>query len=149
MFTWLMFIWPDAIDNPLNSLTALAVQLQTLVTNAIDHPIWAIALVILAIGLVQIIADLIKRLLKATLTFVLKLPINLSQWVWKRATTLPSPQTSSQANSQTEHVEQLIAKLEALREEQDQVVSELKTVLSQTKPTPVKRVAEKKPALEE
>ncbi|MEL6814882.1 MAG: hypothetical protein AAFP03_08710 [Cyanobacteria bacterium J06598_3] len=125
-----MFTWPNAIDNPLNSLSAFAVQVQTLVTNAIEHPVWAIALVILAIGLLQLLADLIKRLIKAALTFIFKLPLTLSQWVWKRATTAP--------NAQAAQVEQLMTKLEALREEQDQVISALKAALSQTKDAPMK-----------
>lgn len=130
------------MDNPLNSLAALAIQVQTLVTRAIEHPVWAIALVIIAIGLLQIMADLIKRLLKATLTFALKLPLILSQWVWKRATTSPT--------SQAEQVEQLIAKLDTLRDEQDHVISELKAVLAtQTKATPVKRIAEEEPGPDE
>lgn len=136
-----MFTWPTAIDNPLNSLAAFAIQVQTLVTRAIEHPVWAIALVIITIGLLQIMVDLIKRLLKATLTFTLKLPLTLSQWAWKRATTSPS--------SQAEQVEQLIVKLDTLRDEQDRVISELKAVLAtQTKTTPVKRIAEEKPGLE-
>ncbi|MGB3298682.1 MAG: hypothetical protein WBA76_10470 [Phormidesmis sp.] len=112
---------PDSLD----TLTTLASQIQTVVSLAIGHPLWAIAAVLLTIVLIQIIADLIKRVLKASLAFVIKLPLMLSQWLWKKATASPQP-------SQVAQVDRLITRLDALREEQDQVVAELKNLLLTT-----------------
>ncbi len=91
------------------------------------HPLWAFLLLILSIGLLQIIVDLLKRSIKASLTFVLKLPLIASQWLWRRAIALPNP---AQVNHQSDQIEQLIARLEQLRQEQDQIMTDLKTLLS-------------------
>ena len=116
------FPWRELPDS-LDTLTTLAAQLQTVIGTAISHPLWAIAAVLFTIVLIQIAADLVKRVLKASLAFVLKLPLMLSQWLWKKATASAQP-------SQAAQVDQLIARLEVLRQEQDQVVAELKTLLS-------------------
>lgn len=119
--------WVDLsmdLSDSLETLTTFATQLQTVVSAAISHPIWAIAAVVLTIVLIQIIADLVKRILKTSLAFVLKLPLLLSQWIWRRAT-MPAQAT------QAYQIEQLIARLEALRSEEAQVVLELKTLLAQ------------------
>ncbi len=117
--------WVDLPDS-LETLTTFATQLQTVVSAAVGHPVWAIAAVVLTIVLIQIIADLVKRILKTSVAFVLKLPLLLSQWIWQKAT---APAQASQAAQ----VDQLIARLEALRSEQDQVVLELKTLLGEQK----------------
>ena len=129
--------WPNAISNPfngsLNSLAAALDQAQALVASAISHPVWAIVLLIVGIGLLQLIADLIKRLLKASLTLVLKLPLLLSQWIWKKATAAP-PTNETQIN-------QLMARLETLNQEHEQIVTELKALLSQSDVRPKKALS--------
>lgn len=128
----------DLPDLPsLSALGSLAAQLQTVVSSAIAHPFWAIALILLAITLIQIVADLIKRSLKAFLTLLLKLPLFISQWIWKRATNPDKKPTDAQILSKAEQADQLIAQLEALRQEQDSVVLALKDLLSQPEPQPV------------
>lgn len=121
-----MLNWQTTMDSPLNSLTALAVQLQILVTMVVNHPIRTIVIVVLGIVLLQIIADVIKRLVKASLAFALKLPLVLSQWMWQKITTPPAKQAKT--------LDQLLDQLEALRQEQDQVVSEMKALLAQSQP---------------
>ena len=119
----------------LSAIGTLAVQFQAVISSAIAHPIWAIVVVLLSITFIQIIADLIKRSLKALLTLLLKFPLLISQWIWKRTV---SPKALSKTQRQAT-VDQLIAKLEALRQEQDQVLSELKSLLHQpaiSKPAP-------------
>ena len=126
---------PDLPD--LTALGSLAAQLQTIISWAIAHPFGTIALVLLAITLIQIVADLIKRSLKALLTLLLKLPLFVSQWIWRRTIGQAKLSTSAQTNVQTnaqilskaEQADQLIARLEALRQEQDQIVAELKSLL--------------------
>lgn len=110
---------PDSLD----TLGSLAAQLQSVTTAAVSHPIRAIAAVVLTITLLQIIADLIKRALKAGLTFILRLPLALSQWLWRRATTTPPTDQEAQ-------IGQLMTRLDALRQEQDGVVAEIKSLLS-------------------
>lgn len=110
---------PDSLD----TLSTLAAQLQTLITAVIQHPIWAVTVVVLSIVLLQIIVDLIKRAIKAGLTFVLKLPLSLSQWLWKRATTSPPTETEAK-------VAELMARLESLRQEQGQITAEINALLS-------------------
>jgi hypothetical protein len=102
-------------------VTTLANQLAAVIAGAIAHPFWAIALFVVAIVALQIVADLIKRLLKAGLSFVFRLPVNVSQWVWHRAIAPTSAPT---------RVEFLLARLDALRLEQDEVLTELKTLLA-------------------
>ncbi len=132
---WVALGWsqlPDSLEN----LTATATQIQTVVGSAMSHPIWAITTLLLAIVLIQMVADLIKRILKASLTFVLKLPFMLSQWLWQRVTasTVPFPWKAAPSTvlPQSAQIHQLIDRLEALREEQDQIVATLKDLLSST-----------------
>ncbi len=113
--------WVDLPDS-LETLTTVATQLQNIVSAAIGHPVGAIALLLLSIVLLQILADLVKRVLKTGVAFVLKLPLLLSQWLWQKAVK-PQP---SPAN----RVDQLMARLDALRQEQDEVVAELKSLVS-------------------
>ena len=111
-----------SLSDSLGSLAAMANQIQIMVNGAIAHPVWAIALILLTITLIQIIADLAKRIVKAALAFVIRLPLSLSQWIWKRATAPAKPEVSAQAH-------QLIEQLESLRAEQDQIIAQLKRLL--------------------
>ena len=96
---------------------------------AVTHPIWTVAAVVLIITLVQILADLLKRSVKAVLAFLITLPLTLSQWIWRKATT-PSPPSKDQ------QIQQLIEQLEKLRDEQDSVIAQLKSLLQSSKPQP-------------
>lgn len=113
--------WASLPD--LSSLSTLAAQVQRVIATVIQHPIWAVTAVVLTIVLLQIIVDLLKRALKAGLTFVLKLPLSLSQWLWKRATTSPPTETEAKIAS-------LMARLESLRQEQGQITAEINALLS-------------------
>ena len=124
---------PDLPD--LNAVSSLAAQIQTVISSAIAHPLWAVAIILLSITLIQIIADLIKRSLKAALTLLLRLPLFISQWIWKRTIAFPKNQPSL---STVEQADQLLARLETLRQEQDRVIADLKALLSEpvTQPAP-------------
>lgn len=128
--------WPDAwssswsgawmdLPDSLETLGNLAVQLQKLTTAAISHPILAIVALLLGIGLLQLAADLVKRTIQASLKFVLTLPLILSQRLWQQITTKSDPPNSRQTK-----VDQLLDRLETLRQEQDQIIAELKPLLS-------------------
>lgn len=118
--------WIDLPDS-FETLGNLAVQLQRLITVALSHPVWAVIVVLLSIGLIQLAADLVKRTLQASLTFALTLPLMLSQRLWKQITTNPE-------TKQTQ-INQLLERLDTLRQEQDQVIAELRPLLS-SPPTP-------------
>ena len=65
MQTPIMLAWPDAlVDSPLTSLAAIATQVQAIATTGIRHPVWSIVLLVLGSGRLQVVVDLIKRLLK-------------------------------------------------------------------------------------
>lgn len=115
--------WIDLPDS-LETLGNLAAQLQRLITAAISHPILAVVALLLSIGLIQLAADLVKRTIQAGLKFVLKLPLTLSQHLWKQLTTNP--------DSKQTQIDRLLDRLEALRLEQDQVIAELKPLLAST-----------------
>ncbi|MGD1899995.1 MAG: hypothetical protein ACFB16_23990 [Phormidesmis sp.] len=113
------------LSSSLSTLAALASQIQALIAAAISHPLLAIAAILLSIGFIQLMADLVKRLIKAALTFVLTLPLSLSQWVWKRATA-----AGTTAQPKEIQIQQLMDRLESLRQEQDAVMIELRALLS-------------------
>ncbi|MEM8505408.1 MAG: hypothetical protein AAF716_19935 [Cyanobacteria bacterium P01_D01_bin.1] len=113
--------WIDLPDS-LETLGNFATQLQRVTTTAISHPILAVVTLLLSIGLIQLAADLVKRTIQASLKFVLTLPLVLSQRLWKRITTDP--------DSKQTQINQLLNRLETLRQEQDQVIAELKPLLS-------------------
>lgn len=127
---------PDYRLPDLSALGSLAGQLQAVVSGAIAHPFWAIALILLSITLIQIVADLIKRSLKALLTLLLKLPLFVSQWIWKRTVSPAKTPTDAQLLSKADQVDQLITQLETLRQQQDLIITELKSVLNQPAPPP-------------
>ncbi|MGB7485122.1 MAG: hypothetical protein WA901_02960 [Phormidesmis sp.] len=110
------------LSDSIDTLARFANQLQTAIAVAFAHPLIAVAILLLSIGLLQLAADLMKRLLKAVITFILTLPFTLSQWLWKKATTAPE--------SKQTQVDRLMAQLETLRQEQDQVLEELKILLA-------------------
>jgi len=117
---------PDSLE----SLSTFANQLQTVVSAAIAHPLFAVIIVVFSIGLIQLIADLVKRIIRSTLTFVLTLPLTLSQWIWKKVTAHSAADPSLKGvTSRTGQINQLIERLEALRTEQDQIMTELKDML--------------------
>jgi len=113
--------WIDLPDS-LETLGNFANRLQQLITTAISHPVLAVIVLLLSIGLIQLAADLVKRTIQACLKFVLTLPLTLSQHLWKRLTTDP--------DSKQAQINQLLNRLETLRQEQDQVIAELKPLLS-------------------
>ncbi|NJM97749.1 MAG: hypothetical protein HC800_11835 [Phormidesmis sp. RL_2_1] len=125
--------WADFPDS-LNALGIFVTQVQSAIAIAIAHPLWATASIILAIGLLQITVDLLKRALKASLTFALKLPLNLSQWLWKRA-------TASAAEPREVHLNQLLVRLEALRQEQDQVMMQIKALILAERPSTAEKIS--------
>ena len=122
---------PDRLPD-LSALGTLAAQMQAVISSAIAHPIWAIVIVLLLITLIQIIADLIKRSLKALLTLLLKFPLFISQWIWKRTLSVKGSANAQQKATAA----QLIVKLETLRQEQDQVLAELKSLIQEPTMTP-------------
>ena len=134
LIQWLVLIqpWADLSDS-LTTLSNFATQVQKASQMVLTHPIWAILLLIFSIGFLQLIVDLIKRSVRASLTFILKLPLIASQWLWQRAIALPNP---DQAHHQPGQIEQLMARLEQLRQEQDQIITDLKTLLSDSPQSP-------------
>ena len=115
---------PDiSLSDSLSNLAEIASQLQSVVSAAIAHPLWAIALFLLSITLIQIIADLTRRLIQAALSGILKLPLALSRWIWQRATKPSDPDAGAQMH-------QLIIKIERLHEEQNHAIAQLKTLLA-------------------
>lgn len=130
------------LTDSLESLANFANQLQILVTTAIAHPLWAVGAIVFGVGLLQLIADLTKRVIKSTLTFVLTLPLLLSQWVWKRATTT---QASTASASKKERINQLVERLDQLRLEQAQTVAELKTMLADSEAIAPSQIAKSTP----
>ncbi len=114
----------DLADS-LDSLSTFINRLQAITTAAISHPLWAVVIVIVGIGFLQLVADLVKRILKTGLKLILTLPLTLSQWLWKRATA-----SARTAPDDKARIAQLLDRLDALRTEQDQVVAELKRLLN-------------------
>ena len=115
---------PVALPDALNSLGMFASQLQTVIAAALSHPFWAIGIVIVSIGLLQLVADLVKRILKAGLKLILTLPLQLSQWLWKQATAPSATKVNEKAR-----ITQLLNQLDTLRTEQNEVIEELKGLL--------------------
>lgn len=137
MIQWLLLIqpWADLSDS-LTTLSNFATQVQKASQMVLTHPIWAILLLIFSIGFLQLIVDLIKRSVRASLTFILKLPLIASQWLWQRAIALPNPDPANHQPDQVDQIDQLMARLEQLRQEQDQIITHLKTLLSNSPPSP-------------
>lgn len=113
-----------ALPDTLSSLGNFANQLQSLIATALSHPFWAIGLVIVSIGLLQLVADLVKRILKAGLGLIITFPLRLSQWLWKQATT-----TAEKERDDQKRVTHLLNRLETLQIEQGQIMGELKELL--------------------
>ena len=109
---------PDSLD----SLGTFVGQLQWLIGLGIAHPIWAVVVVLLSIGTLQLLADLVKRGIQASLRFVVSLPFGISRWIWQR---LPIGAASRQ-----DRATDLLNRLDQLRAEEAMVLAELRGLVS-------------------
>lgn len=116
------------LSNSLGTVADFINQLQSAIASAIQHPFIAVLILFVGIGLLQLIADLVKRILKASIAFVLTLPLTLSQWLWQRATTASTPSKETQ-------IEQLLDRLDTLKTEEAQIITTLKSLLTADKLT--------------
>ena len=113
------------LSDSLTSINTFVSQIQTILAAAFNHPFLAVGSIIIGIGLIQLIADLVKRILRTGIKLVLTLPLTLSQWLWKKATA-PKSDTADEKT----RIERLLNRLDTLHAEQEQVMTELKTLIN-------------------
>ncbi|UBF24448.1 hypothetical protein K9N68_22505 [Kovacikia minuta CCNUW1] len=102
----------------------------------VEHPIWTIGLIVLGIflfwGLLKAIASLSEKIWLA----LLAAPLKLGRWLFQLGFSLfriSSSTPTADPPPQTDNQTQLIAllnKLEALKQEQDEIVKEIKAILA-------------------
>lgn len=107
-----------SLPDSLEVLGTFVTQVQMLASMAFAHPIWAVGLLLLGIGVLQLAADLVKRGIKAGIVFLLSLPLRTSRWIWQRATV--------GAPAEPNRVSTLLDRLDGLRAEEAEVLAELR-----------------------
>ena len=100
-----------------------------------SHPVWLIAvslvMLLLLAGLLRAVAGLTEQLWLA----LLRLPIWLVQWIWRAVFLLLRPVLSkaeppSSSAPTASRLSELLARLERLRQEEQELMQEIKSLLS-------------------
>lgn len=99
----------------------------------ISHPLWLLASVMLALflfsGLLRAMAGLTERFWLA----LLRLPVLLGRWVWLGSSLLFRPlffPLSKAEQPVPSRLAEVLARLEALRQEEHELIQEMKSLLS-------------------
>jgi predicted PurR-regulated permease PerM len=98
----------------------------------ISHPLYTIAGILLTLLLLSGLLRAFGRMSEQVWIFILRSPFRLTQWIFKTTTAvfiakLPATQVKEQ-NTQ-ERLAEILTRLETLRQEQDSLMQEIKTIL--------------------
>lgn len=118
----------DSLDTVVDSLATV----QNGLAWVMAHPYLSLAIALFSLGLLQLLADSVKRLLKTAIAIILKSPLLLLQWLWQKAIT-PAPESTEA------RLAQVLQRLDSLRQEQDALLNELRTLLDLPKTDPITR----------
>jgi hypothetical protein len=102
------------------------------------HPVWLLGLVILSLFLFVGLLGAIAQLTEAVWLAILQFPLKLVQWIFTAVVALfklpftPRFTASSSPNpeTQTERLTLILNRLEALRQEQDELLGEVRSILT-------------------
>lgn len=103
-----------------------------LIAWGVDHPLWTLGVILLVIflcwGFLKAIAQLIERVW----LLIFQFPLRLSQWLFRSLFNLyrRKPLAASEAEESGDRLAVILQQLDRLRQEQDQLLEEVKTLLS-------------------
>ncbi len=105
------------------------------------HPLWLLGLVVLVLFLFAGLMGAIAHLTETIWLTVLRLPIRLTQWIfWGVVQLFKLPFTPRLNGKKTDPVQsqerltEILDRLEALRQEQDQLMAEVRSIMTVQKP---------------
>lgn len=127
-FTWSNVSDFSYLQNSVETLNHYLSAAQTVVAWATSHPYWAVAIAILALTLLQALLSLTSTAVKQALLWLLKVPFMVIGWLAIQG--FRSTQ-QAMAPAPDEQVTHILQQLETLRHEQDELLNELKTLLSE------------------
>ena len=106
--------------------------LQTVTTWASQHPYWAIAISIFTLTLLNVLIGLTSNALRQAVSWLLRSPLKLTQWVlWQGLRSTRQALSRQQPPSIEEQIATTLPQLDTLRQEQDALLDDLKTLLVQ------------------
>ena len=128
------------VDQVLNSLTA---PLQRWLTAhpagywLVSHPLWLVGLILIGLLLLSGLFGAIAQLTQKLWIFVLQAPLLLTRWIfaaifqllraifrWKGNAEKPVE------NAQQQRLDEILSRLEVLKQEQDDLMKEVKAILT-------------------
>ena len=106
--------------------------LQTVAAWSGQHPYGAIAISLFTLTLLNILISLTSNALKQAVSWVLRSPLKLAQWaLWKGLRSTRQALSRQPAPSIEDQITATLQQLDTLRQEQDALLDELKTLLVQ------------------
>jgi hypothetical protein len=111
------------------------IDAHPVVAWTLEHPIWTIGLIVVAIflfwGLLKAIASLSERIW----ILLLAAPLRLGRWLFQLGFSLfrlapPQAITAQNQSDERSQLINLLSKLETLKQEQDEIVKEIKAILA-------------------
>lgn len=123
-------------------LTSLASPLQNWLDAhpmgywLVSHPLWLVGLVLIALLLLSGLFGAIAQLTQKLWIFVLQAPLSLTRWIFAAlfqlfAAVFRWKEDSGKPPENVHRLTEILSRLEVLRQEQDELIQEAKTVLKE------------------
>ena len=132
-----MWQWDSLIPNlwePLGAPFRAWLEQHWLLSWLISHPLWLLAAALLILFL---LAGLLRAVASLTEQFwltLIRLPVLLVQGIWQGTLLLWRPFSSKTERSQPSRLAEVLDRLETLRQEEDELMQEMKSLISALPP---------------
>jgi hypothetical protein len=127
----------DGVQRALTTTVYDWLDAHPLLSWLITHPIYTIAGILLALLLLSGLLRAFGRMSEQVWIFILRSPFRLTQWIFRTTTALfiaRLPMAQAKEPTSQERIAEILTRLEALRQEQDSLMQEIKTILLSEKP---------------
>jgi hypothetical protein len=95
-----------------------------------SHPLWLLAIILLTLFLLSGLLRAVASLTEQFWLLLLRLPILMVQWVWQGSLLLLRPIRPKAEPSAPNRLAELLERLETLRQEEEDLMQEIKSLLS-------------------
>ena len=124
--------WSSGVQGTLTQPIANWLQAHPLFAWVADHPLWALGLLVVVLLLLSGLLQAIARFTEQIWIWILRSPILLIQWLiaigrrWLRR----KPAAVSIATSKQQRLTAVLQKLETMRQEQEELLQEVRALLT-------------------
>ncbi len=119
------------LQSSVDSISYYLSILQTIAAWSGRHPYWAVAIALLTLTVLNILISLASDALKRCVSWLLRTPLKASQWaLWQGLRSTRQALSRQQPPTIEEQIATTLQQLDILRQEQDALLSDLKTLLA-------------------